>query len=68
MTVPRRLEKRRDHLDAHVVPVERALLARADDIERTWSEVPLEGNADAAGRLAVASEFRKLADELHFWG
>ena len=69
MNEPKRREQRRTHLDASVVPVERALLARADAIDHDWLE-GYEGSewtpyADAL--TLVRDEFRKLAEELHFW-
>ncbi len=44
------------HLDAHILPVEEALLARAAHLERQYG-------TDLA--LLLAAEFRKLAEELH---
>lgn len=60
---PKRREQRRTHLDASVVPVERALLARAQTLERQSEETD-GGNANY---LFVAAEFRSLAAELHYW-
>jgi hypothetical protein len=51
------------HLNAHVMPVERALLARAETLERQSKETD-GGNANY---LFVAAEFRSLAVELHYW-
>ena len=67
MTDPKRREQRRTHLDASVVPVERALLARAGDISASANEV-LKAVGDTATaetlaahiRLDVAQEFRAL--------
>jgi hypothetical protein len=79
---PQRREQRKTHLDASVVPMERALLARAADMEsasatfrQAASAPPLAGDEAAAqsalARAAVldvtASEFRALAEELHWW-
>lgn len=75
---PKRREVRRPHLDAAAVPIERALLARADqigshlDVVRKAARVhgltdePLVGVlADAVAEI-VAGEFRSLAEELHW--
>lgn len=74
---PKRREQRRTHLDASVVPVERALLARADLIGSDYAAARraarvhgvqsdmAEVIADAMAGL-VAAEFRALAEELHF--
>jgi hypothetical protein len=66
---PRRREQRRTHLDASVVPVERALLARAESLETSAEALnQLAIAAPTAVILAnVAAEFRALAEELHFW-
>ena len=75
---PQRRATRQDHLDARVVPVERALLARADMLEDdalnargasaafgspvlTRDEMPHEVAS------SIATAFRALADELHYW-
>jgi hypothetical protein len=58
---PSRREHRRTHLDASVVPVERALLARAAELDtrqQYLEEIPW---------AQVAAEFRRLAEELHWW-
>lgn len=58
---PQRRPEPRKHLDASVVPVERALLARADALEarpQYVEEIPWK---------QVAAEFRRLAEELHYW-
>jgi hypothetical protein len=83
VTAPRRLEKRRPHLDAATVPVERALLARAADMESasaTFGEAskrpPLADDVPAAEFArnrsfvleVMAGEFRALAEELHWHG
>jgi hypothetical protein len=64
MPEPKRRENRKTHLDASVVPVERALLARAEALE-DGSRQTDGGNVSY---LFVAVEFRKLAEELHWWG
>jgi hypothetical protein len=62
---PQRREQRRTHLDASVVPVEQALLARAEALE---AEAEKPDNASVASGLnLLAGEFRDLAEELHFW-
>ena len=77
MADPKRREQRRTHLDASVVPVERALLARADDLENL--ALSARGASAAVGgpvlvregvthqaAQAIADEFRALAEELHW--
>jgi hypothetical protein len=79
---PQRREHRKTHLDASVVPVEQALLARAADLEsssmtfRQAVEQSTFGDDQAAAEFAVttaaahgvmANEFRRLAEELHYW-
>ena len=76
--VPPRRTQRKTHLDASVVPVERALLARAEDLENLalsargasaahGFEVLAKDNLTAGTASAVAVEFRALAEELHWW-
>lgn len=63
---PKRREVRRPHLDAAAVPVERALLARADG-----ADCQIDNQTDPATAAAyevVRDEFRALAEELHYWG
>lgn len=71
MTEPKRREQRRTHLDASVVPVERALLARAAELEakvQGWKEQPAADVAPAVIATDVLSvEFRALAEELHWF-
>ena len=62
---PKRREQRRTHLDASVVPVERALLARAADLDER--EKAYAGPPDGFSPADMAIEFRNLADELHYW-
>lgn len=65
---PQRRPVRRAHLDASIVPVELALIARADALARTAADDDDE-RADEARDIAAAieGEFRALADELHYW-
>ena len=57
--------QRKRHLDASVVPVERALLHRADELERSVQhKLTLEA---ASTSTWLAAEFRALAEELHYW-
>lgn len=66
---PARRDDRRKHLDAHVVPVERALLARAEALERQTAQSPVTHDmtpGEAVILLRVAGEFRALAEELHW--
>lgn len=82
MPEPQRRERRRTHLDASVVPVERALLARAADAEKFAGQLferakaPDLASDEPAAEFAVrraetldavAAEFRALAEELHYW-
>ena len=79
MSDPKRREQRRTHLDASVVPVERALLARAEALEDSeeFTRVstgpgreltPVRVQTPLAGaHRTVAAEFRALAEELHWW-
>ena len=72
MTEPRRRETRRTYLDASVVPVERALLARAKVLEeQAQALLDDEGRTPvsemgAGIRQILASEHRALAEELHW--
>lgn len=54
------------HLDAKLIPVERALIARAAVLDE---EAHAETGATLGGavKLLVSQEFRALADELHHW-
>jgi hypothetical protein len=74
---PQRRATRQEHLDARVVPVERALLARADDLENLalsargasaalGAPVLAKDNLPADAAYAIAAEFRALAEELHW--
>lgn len=73
MADPKRREQRRTHLDASVVPVERALLARAQELAsaahttRELDEYPLDVVIATRTERLMAAEFRALAEELHFW-
>ena len=65
---PKRREVRRTHLDASAVPVERALLHRAERIEAGSGAagcIAVGGGPSPLG-VAVAAEFRALAEELHW--
>ena len=66
MTPPRR-DNPKLHLDASVVPVERALLARAEALDAEAHEPESEPTIGSAVKLLVSQEFRQLADELHYW-
>ena len=74
---PKRREQRRTHLDASAVPVERALLARAGEIGSDYAAARKAARvhgvqSDMAEVIAdamaepVATEFRALAEELHW--
>jgi hypothetical protein len=56
-------EQRRRHLDAHEVPLERALLARAAAIQDATGDEP----SLLLTQVYLAGEFRALAAELHHW-
>lgn len=64
---PKRRTVRRPHLDAASVPVERALLARAEALEEARATF---GDDFPGGEVYVtlAAEFRLLAEELHWHG
>lgn len=64
MTAQPRKPVRAKFLNAPVVPVENALLARAENIETRAEHAAA---AEAKVLKAVAVEFRALADELHWW-
>lgn len=70
---PRRNELGKPHLDAHIVPVERALITRADALEAEAEDMAAkpvpEGahGSEQATVLRIAKEFRNLAEELHHW-
>ena len=63
------------HLLPQVVPVEKALLARAEAIEADADLLEAQAQKlgpgmpplDAIACRVVATEFRALADELHYW-
>lgn len=68
---PPRREQRRTHLDASVVPVERALLNCAEGLQEVQEYgarhgVP-EDSVEAMIRAAQIRQFRILAEELHWW-
>lgn len=71
MTEPQRRPQRRTHLDASVVPVERALLARAEQLSRSAKVEEITADlASETNRVIyreMAREFRDLAEELHWW-
>jgi hypothetical protein len=67
MALPREPQRRPEpkrFLDASLVPFERALLARAAEIEKR-----AEGEHKAVQALSgfVALQFRALAEELRYW-
>lgn len=69
---PQRRQQRKTHLDASVVPVERALIARAGELDKQaealMSDLGTPTQELGAGiRRILASEFRSLAEELHYW-
>lgn len=73
---PQRRAQRAAHLNAHIMPVELALKARADFLSLRASQrnaineaFIIENGPDieSAVDVRVAEEFRALAEELHFW-
>jgi hypothetical protein len=65
---PRQPRKaRRRFLDASLVPLESALLSRADALE--GGEEPIVSDTPLAVQIqvAMAAEYRALAEELHHW-
>lgn len=56
--------QRRKFLDASMVHVEKALLARAEMLEKPDSSIEHIGG-EAASRW-LAAQFRELAEELHY--
>lgn len=75
---PQRRVNKLVHLDASVEHVERALLARAEDLENLalsargayaaiGEEVLVKENLTHETASAIAAEFRLLAEELHWW-
>lgn len=60
-------------LDARLIPVERALLARAAELEQAShvtgspDEYPVEVVIARLVESRMAAEWRKLAEELHYW-
>ena len=68
---PRRPQPRK-YLDAGLVPLERALLARAGVLDEESRTAQDPANVTAEGRGSallgiIAAELRELADELHYW-
>lgn len=61
--------QRKTHLDASVVPVERALNEQAKALEQMAMSPAVAGSdpADAVIMARMATEFRALAEELHYW-
>jgi hypothetical protein len=64
------------HLNAHIAPLERALLARAEFLSLrasqrnaiNWASIMENGpDIESAVDVRVAEEFRALAEELHHW-
>jgi hypothetical protein len=53
-----RTERRKTHLDASVIPVEKSFLARAEALEQSLA-VPTVA-------AWLAAEYRALAEELHW--
>ena len=63
--IPRREQPKR-FLDASTVPVERALLARAAELESRDAPDHIGPGGKGANQW-LAAEFRALAQELHHW-
>ena len=65
---PSRRSERRTYLAASAVPVERALLARAEALDAEVAAYEGSEWTPLADALAlVRNEFRNLAEELHYW-
>ncbi len=75
---PQRRERRRTHLDASAVPVERALLARARALAQEVVDTPdappeadalevMKNGMTLLARSFIAEELERLAEELHYW-
>lgn len=68
MSAPPRRTQRKTHLDASAVPVERALLSRADFLDLVAQDHVSKGNTvNVTVATLMSSEFRALAEELHWW-
>ncbi len=73
MAVQQRKEQPKKFLDASLVSLEKALLARADSLEKESDSVSFEiENASYEGTAwfvarRVANEYRLLAEEMHYW-
>lgn len=67
MADPKRREQRCTYLNASIVPVERAMLARASVLEQRAAAMALESKSGHVTLAVLADEFRALADELHWW-
>lgn len=62
---PQRRPDPKNHLDASLVPLENALLHRADELDRQVQDAK---TLDKASMLTwLSAEFRALAEELHHW-
>ena len=64
MNSPQRRETRKTYLDASVIPVEQALLHRAEVLQQESLRV---GPTSLLTLQTIADEFRALAAELHWW-
>lgn len=68
MPLPREPQRRpepRKFLDASLVPLERALLARAGELDKKAAVEPT-GTVNWIA-MEMAAEFRALAEELRYW-
>ena len=66
MISPRRRTTRKEYLDASVVPVEAALVTRAEALD-AQAEAPDTEVIKGQIQRRIAAEFRALAEELHWW-
>lgn len=64
--LPKRAEKPHRFLDAHIMTVERALEARSDVLAEEAEKLPADSVRGGVMRL-LAEEYRKLAEEMHYW-
>lgn len=64
---PRRLEKPRKFLDAHLASLESALLYRAGRMDDENTDATEHGGRADLVKARIAEQYRELAEELHYW-
>jgi len=67
MPAPKRRHARQNHLDAHLVPFESALLCRAGFLDDQNDEAMQEQRRPDPVKREIAQQFRELAEELYYW-